>query len=151
MLGTWGLEFAETMSGTYLRSDETEACTPHPLSFSARVRIHSLVDYMRTHKASIRGEIYAPGLADVAPIHGSMVISPVVRRLIRYDFGFTGDDGNPYRFHGEKTLTAWRFLRALTVLPAQIFDGTGTCIARCNTRFHLRSDLLPMLRSVRLA
>jgi hypothetical protein len=70
--------------------------------------------------------------------------------VLVYTFDFEGDDGARYAFQGQKTLGDGDLLHAITVLPGAIQGSGGEEIGRALLRFDLRSDLLKLLRSVRL-
>jgi hypothetical protein len=65
-----------------------------------------------------------------------MIIKPLVARLIRYEFEFTGDDCASYRFAGEKTIRHLHPFRTWTTLPGAVYDSAGGEIARCMVYFH---------------
>ena len=72
-----------------------------------------------------------------------------VARRIRYEFGFTGDDGRPYRFAGQKDVSPRHPLESMTTLPAEITDETGHRVAAALVRFDPRG-LPAFLGSFRL-
>ncbi len=144
-----GFQFDETMTGDYALADSPYQHAA--LSFSVRVHAESWLQYLRDKTATLSGTLDAPGLAEGVPIKGSIVIAPISRRVIAYDFNFTGNDGNPYRFHGQKDIRLRGLLRTLTELPAQIHDGVGNLVATTLVRFDLRSDLFSFVRSFRPA
>jgi hypothetical protein len=141
----FGFQFTETMSGTYTREGETEA---RPLSFTATARARSWLGYLRDKVAAFEGTISMEGFASGAPLHGELTIDPVFRRIIRYDFKFTADDGKPYRFIGQKDVTWADLTRSMTHLPAEIRDPADKPIARAHVTFDLK-DLPKFLGSFR--
>src|SRR5579863_7002183 len=138
-----GFHFHETMQGTYTR-DGVE----RPLRFSLEARAESALQHLRDRKARIAGSISAEGLADERSIEGEMVIDPLIKRIISYDFSFTGDDGKAYRFAGHKDVSLLDLANSMTTLPAQIFDGEQA-IAQALVKFD-RKDLASFLASWRL-
>jgi hypothetical protein len=144
-----GFAFEETMAGTMERVDRPGETTP--FAFSVRVEVPSLVGHLRDRKATLRGTVEAPGLATAATATGTMLLRPVRGRIIRYELAFTGDDGRRYRFAGEKHIRWLDPLRSWTTLPGEITDDAGRTIARCQTRFDLRSDWLQFAGSWRPA
>jgi hypothetical protein len=142
-----GFQFQETMSGSYTREG-----IDHPFSFSLRVRQPSLLRYLRDRTATLEGHVDASGLASHAVLAGTIVIDPILGRRIRYEFGFTGDDGKHYRFAGQKDveLTPSRVLPTMTTLPGEITDERGERWASALVRFDTR-DLPSMIISFRLA
>ena len=139
-----GFHFHETMQGTYTR-DGVE----RPLKFSLEARASSWLQHLRDRKARINGTITADGLASECAIDGELVIDPLVKRIIRYDFSFTGDDGKAYRFAGQKDVSFLDLANTMTTLPAEIFDGAAQPIATALVRFDKR-DLPSFLASWRL-
>lgn len=144
-----GFRFAETMSGTYARLDSPS--DERRFSFTVEARADSVTRHLRNGRAALSGVVEAEGLAAQAPLEGALTLSPVSGRFIRYEFQFTGDDGKPYRFSGQKTLSLLSPLKSSTTLPGALYDGRGTQIATCLTRFDLKGDLLPFLASWRPA
>lgn len=143
-----GFQFEETMSGTY--TPVGEPGVSRPISFSIQVRADSLVTYLRDHLATIVGTLHAPGLADSAPVEGTMTLAPVTQRLIRYELSFTGDDGKPYSLRGQKNVLISDLTRTLTELPIDIDGSGGELFATGTLRFDIRADWLPFFLSWRL-
>ncbi len=142
-----GLRFTERMSGTFTpRSGAAGRFT-----FDAEAHAESALDYLRHGHAELSGTLHAEGLADGVPLSGTVVMQPLTRRRVRYDFNFTGNDGNPYRFSGEKQIR-WRDpLRSFTRLPGAVYDSAGREVATCMVRFDLKADFLPFVASWRPA
>jgi hypothetical protein len=138
-----GFHFHETMQGTYTR-DGVE----RPMKFSLEARAGSWLQHLRDRKARINGTIDAEGLASDRAIDGELTIDPVIKRIIRYDFTFTGDDGRPYRFTGQKDVSILDLANSMTTLPAEIFDG-DKAIAKALVKFD-KKDLPSFLASWRL-
>jgi hypothetical protein len=144
-----GFRFDETMSGTYAYNDQPDQ--RRPFSFSVEARADSILRHLRTAKTTLSGTLEAPGLAAHAPIEGTLVMAPLTRRIIRYEFAFTGDDGKPYRFEGQKDIRLLKPLSSFTTLPASIYDASGNEVATADTRFDLRGDAVQFFTSWRLA
>ena len=138
-----GFHFHETMQGTYTR-DGVE----RPMKFSLEARADSWLQHLRDRKAHINGTIDAEGLASARAIDGELTIDPLIRRLIRYEFSFTGDDGKAYRFAGQKDVSILDLANSMTTLPAEIFDG-DKAIANALLKFD-KKDLPSFLASWRL-
>ena len=138
-----GFRFEETMSGTYTRDGDERA-----FKFTAVARVGQIGKFITDRRATISGHVDASGLASHAPLAGSMVIDPVLGRVIAYEFGFTGDDGRGYRFIGQKDVTPREPLRSMTTLPGEILDEKGARYATAALMFDLR-DLGPFLSSFR--
>jgi hypothetical protein len=143
MLG--GFHFKETMSGTF--TPESGA-GERAIRFTITARARSWLKHLRDHKAEISGELDMEGFATRAPISGELTINPLLGKVIRYEFEFTGDDRKHYRFAGQKDVTIADPVGSMTTLPATITDGGGRTVATCNLRFDTR-DLPGFLGSFR--
>lgn len=139
-----GFHFRETMSGSYQR-DGVE----RPMHFTATARAGSLLAHLRDRKARLEGEVTLEGLASARPLEGEVTIDPLFGRLIRYEFTFSGDDGQRYRFVGQKDVTLRDPVGSMTFLPAEILSVDGTRVATAQLRFDTR-DLPRFLGSWRL-
>ena len=64
---------------------------------------------------------------------------------------FTGNDGAPYAFSGEKTLAKGALIESFSILPGEIRGSRGELVARALLRFDVRSDALDFFRSFRKA
>ncbi len=143
-----GFQFDETMAGTYARVDAPDQ--PSPLSFTVRAHSDSVLAALRTGTAYLRGTLRAEGLADDALAEGTIEISPGARR-IRYELSFPGNDGEPYRFEGQKRLRLPNLVRSMTELQGDIINSAGGVVATAELAFDVRADLLPFLASWRPA
>src|SRR5258708_38366333 len=101
------LRFAETMSGTI--EWDADPGKQHPFRFEVTAT-----------NGQLDGVIYAPPVADGARATGTIVIKPLVQRIIRYELAFTGGDGKPYDMGGQKDIS-WRSpVKTRPTPPAQI-------------------------------
>jgi hypothetical protein len=140
-----GFEFQEVMSGTYTRTghpDETGA-----IRFQARARAKDTLRHLRDGLVALDGTLDMERFADEVPIQGTIEIRPVLGKIIRYDFTFTGNDGNPYRFSGQKDIRWTEIKRSMTTLGGVITAANGDEIARATLHFDTKADLLPFLVS----
>jgi hypothetical protein len=144
-----GFQFSETMAGTMELAARPGAEVP--FAFTVTARAPSLREHLRDGRAELRGTVEAPGLAAAAEATGELTIRLLRGRRIRYELGFTGDDGRRYRFAGQKDLRWLEPLRSWTTLPGEITDEDGRVVARCRTRFDLASDWLAFASSWRPA
>ena len=140
--------FEETMSGTFTRAG-------HPDQGGAlRVKLRASADdvrrYWRDRLVSVEGTLDMEGVADDVPVTGTIEISPFKKRLIRYELDFTGDDGKPYRFVGQKDIRLSDLIGTWTTCNGAVVDGKGIELARGTIRFDLK-DLAPFLASWRPA
>ncbi|MBI2894329.1 MAG: hypothetical protein HYY06_12320 [Deltaproteobacteria bacterium] len=143
-----GFRFEERMAGRYhllaTPSDERE------MEFTLTARAPSIASFLRRPVATMEGEADLQGFADHKPARGTMLISPLVKRVIGYDFEFKGNDGETYRFQGQKDVELSRLQSSMSRLPASIFDSKGAEVGRAVVHFHYRADLFRFLRSWRL-
>ncbi len=144
-----GFGFRETMRGSWTRCDGGRG--GGRFEFTVAARSGPLGAFRRSHLATIDGTVDADGLASHRPLTGTMELRPLLGRVIRYRFEFTGDDGQPYGFDGQKDIRWLDPLRTWTELPGQLTDGGGLVIGTALTRFDLRGDSLSFARSFRFA
>jgi hypothetical protein len=142
-----GFEFAETMAGTIEHSDQPGV--RHPFRFEITAHAESARRHFLDGKAAINGVIYAPPIAEGAPVSGVITIRPIGQRIIRYELSFVGDDGKPYEMVGQKDIKWTAPLRTFTELPAEILDENHRRVATCRTTFDLKNDWWRFLRSFR--
>jgi hypothetical protein len=140
-----GFEFEEVMSGTYTR-------TGHPsqtgeLRIQARAKAADALQHLRDGMVEMDGTLDMEKVASDVPVSGSIEIRPLTKKIIRYDFSFTGDDGRPYRFTGQKDIRFSDFVTTMTTLNGAITDASGAEFATATLRFDVKADLLPFLVS----
>lgn len=143
-----GFRFRETMAGTYhLLSAPTDE---RPMSFTIAVRAPSIVRFALSPICDIQGEVDAIGFADHKALRGSLEINPVLKRRLVYEFRFNANDGEEYRFHGTKSVSALHLAESMTTLPAAIWRDERE-VARAVLRFDLESDLVKFVLGFRRA
>lgn len=142
-----GFQFAETMSGTF--ELDAQPGKKRPFKFEITAQADSTRAHLRDGKASIRGVVTAPPLAESADAEGTITIRPLVQRIIRYELSFVGDDGRGYELVGQKDIRFRSPIRTFTYLPAEILDEDHRRVATCETTFDLRNDWWSFLRSFR--
>jgi len=130
-----GFHFKETMSGTFKPDAGGEE---RAMRFTITARARSWLKHLRDHKAEISGELDIDGFATRAPISGELTINPVLGKLIRYEFEFTGDDRRHYRFAGQKDVSIVDLAGSMTTLPATISDSSGKTVATAHLKFDTR-------------
>ena len=141
-----GFRFSENMYGSY--RPVAGPAGERSFRFHFDVASGDLWKTLRLGRAQATGTVDAEGLATHAPLEGFIVIKPLVSRLIRYEFDFTGDDGASYHYAGEKTIRHLHPIATWTTLPGAIYDADAREFARSVTRFDL-GELLPFLWSFR--
>jgi len=145
LLNKRGFRFAETMSGTFAFVDEPDE--QRRFSFSIECVAPSAFGYLRTGKLHMKGTLEADGLASFVPIDGTMVMLPLTHKFIKYSFHFTGDDGMPYTFQGQKDISFLDMRRSFSYLPGEVTNHTGNVIATAKTHFDIKADMFQFLMS----
>ena len=147
MVRPMGFQFAETMAGTV--TWDASPGVHHPLRFDITAQAESTRRHLADGKAVVRGTLYAPPIAEGAPVEGVLTIRPIGQRIIRYELAFTGADGKRYELIGQKAIRWSHPLRTFTHLPAEILDEDHRRVATCDTAFDLARDWWSFLRSFR--
>jgi hypothetical protein len=142
-----GFEFTETMGGT-LELDATPG-VQHPFRFEVTAHAGSTRQHLQDGKADLFGTIYAPPIAQGAPVEGVITIRPIGQRIIAYELRFVGDDGRHYELIGQKDIRWTSPLRTFTQLPAEILDDEHRRIATCQTAFDYKHHWWSFVRSFR--
>jgi hypothetical protein len=140
-----GFEFRETMTGSYTLTGQPGV--ERPLRFSLRLQAEDALAYARDRVVRASGTLEMDGFADEVAVAGTLVLTPLVQRVIRYDLSFVGNDGLPYKLQGQKDIRFSDLLGSLTTLPAQILDASGKPVAKAQLTFDVRADLLKFLAS----
>jgi hypothetical protein len=141
------MRFSETMSGTWKKSGSSAEL---PMSFTIAVQTAGRPRALGTVAADLVGTLTAEGLATDVPVRGSMEISPVEHRRIRYVLDFDGDEGGRYHFDGWKSIDWLRVRSSWTTLPGTVTDASGEVAGIANLKFDL-ADLRKFVGSMRLA
>jgi hypothetical protein len=131
------LEFSETMSGTLQVQGEQEV--------EAEFEVRATLDVAKAPKLSALGATFAlegllrlPGIAEAAPCHGTLVMSPMDRHAtLRYELSFQGDDGRELELRGSKDVSLLSVARGMTTLHTGIWHGSDR-IAKGILRFDLK-------------
>jgi hypothetical protein len=144
-----GFQFQEKMSGTYTLRGGPEGA--RRITFKGRVRAADALAHLRDGMAELEGTVDLEGFADDVPMAGTIQISPLRKRLIRYEFSFVANDGRPYRFAGQKDIRFGDLLGSWTTLPAALYDQAGQEVGQARVTFDMKSDFLPLLVSFRRA
>lgn len=140
-----GFQFTEVMSGTYALASAPHEHRRFVFQINARTRS------WRGGPAAIAGVLEAEGFAEEVPIQGTLLVAPLTKKIIRYEFDFVADDGKPYRFAGQKDIKFTNLRESFTTLPGVIVDAAGQKIATVETRFDLGADLFQFVSSLRPA
>lgn len=140
-----GFQFQEVMSGTYTMTGQPDQTGD--IRLAARARAGSILGHFRDGMTTMDGTLDMERIADDVPVAGTIEINILGKKIIRYEFSFTGNDGRPYRFAGQKDIRFTDFHTTMTTLVGAVTDATGAEIARATLHFDTRADLLPFLVS----
>jgi hypothetical protein len=140
-----GFEFEEIMSGTYTRTGKPDETGD--IRFQGRARAEDIVKHVRDGMTTLDGTLDMERFADDVPIRGTIEIRPFLGKIIRYDFAFTGNDGNPYHFTGQKDIRFEALKESMSTLTGTIADPHGNEVARATLHFDVKADFLPFLVS----
>ena len=141
------ITFNETMSGVW-RRDGSPA--DRPFTFHVDAASERLASFARRREVTIRGTLDAETLATSQPMEGTLGLDFLLTRTLPYDFTFTGDDGESYRFSGKKTIRLSKGLESFTKMVGEIVDSAGERVGTAELHFDLWNDLVPFLASWRI-
>jgi hypothetical protein len=142
-----GFRFHEVMSGTARRVGEAR---DREFSFDLVVSGDHALGMLTEVTAQAAGQVRLEGVAAAASAEGTLELSPLWHRRLRYQLRFSGDDGRRYRFDGEKSVTLERHVVGWTTLPGTIRqDDDGAEWGTALLRFDLRRQLVGLLGSFR--
>jgi hypothetical protein len=144
-----GFEFQEIMSGSYTLTGKNDHTGE--VRFQARAHAKSALAHLRDGMATLDGTIDMEHFADDVPFTGTIEIRPLLGKIIRYELSFVGNDGQPYRFAGQKDIQLGHFVATMTTLNGSFYDARGNEIARATLHFDVKADLLPFLVSFKPA
>ncbi|RZU54071.1 hypothetical protein EV385_6008 [Krasilnikovia cinnamomea] len=137
----------ETMTGKVRLTGESGE---RPIRMTLRVTVPGALHPLTDLRAAATGRVEVPGFADDPAAAGTMDIAPIRGNRIGYRLGFTAHDGRRLWLDGAKAVTVRRPLASMTRLPARLVDATGAVVGEARLVFHLRSELLPFLLSMRM-
>jgi len=140
-----GVEFRETMAGSYRLNGGEE----RPLTFTIRAVSRKMTSFLRLPLTEVEGEFHAEGFADHAPARGTLALDLLRDGTLKYELYFPGNDGQIYRFKGQKTVSLRRLLTTMTELPAMLLGADGRELGSSLVRFDTQQDLPSFLRSFR--
>lgn len=142
-----GFEFTETMSGTYQLTGKPGES--RKFAFTVTARADDALRHVKDGLARLTGTLEMEGFADEVPLEGTIEIAPLTKRIIRYEFAFVGNDGEAYRFAGQKDISLRDLKNSFTTLPGAVYDGRGEEVARAQSKFDVKNDLMSWLASFR--
>lgn len=137
------------MSGTWRRAGVEGAGPDGPILFDAIAELPAVPGPTRSVTGSLRGTFDCAGLATGASAEGTIEVSPVRDRRIRYVLELTDDEGRRCRFDGWKSIDWLHAASTWTTLPASLYGADDELLGTAELRFRA-STLLPFLASMRL-
>ena len=140
-----GFRVNEVMEGSLRRPGEN---FDREFRFDLAVVFPALWRILAVAVGRAGGACHIDGVARDAGAAGTLELAPFRRRLARYTFTFTADDGNEYRFDGWKS-AGWDPRRAWTTLPGRVYDAHGDAWATATLYFSFRRHFPGLLRSFR--
>ncbi len=142
-----GFSFRETMRGHFywLKQPMEEKS----LVFSLSARAGHLRRFLVDKTCDVDGHVDAEGLAEQAPLNGTLRLTLLDERRLPYRFTFAGKDGRTYEFRGQKDISVLDPVVTMTTLPASLYDDGGAEVARATVYFDVKRDLRSFLRSFR--
>ncbi len=122
------MRFAESMEGSWHPVGPPasgDGVAGGPFGFDVAVELPRPVRPFGTVSGTLTGTIHGRGLAERARATGTIEISPVEHRRVRYILDFTGDDGTPLRFDGWKSIRWSHIASTWTTLPGTVTVASG--------------------------
>ncbi len=152
-----GFKLDELMAGSHRFTDgRDDHGAERPLMFSLTWGNSNLLQWLNPFSRQFlfneaRGVITVDGLATKADCQGTLHLLYFTERKIRYELFFTGDDGRPYRYLGEKiNLWPWNLHKTHVTGYGTITDLTaGRDLSRSVVHFPF-PPALALLPSFRL-
>jgi hypothetical protein len=146
-----GFELQESFSGSYYRLDQP--LLDHAIRMSLRLGVDGMRRFLRERKVVAEGTVFAECLAerepDGVPLKGTLTMKLFDEKRIPYDLTFEGDDGHTYRLRGQRDFFVHDAIDSLTILPASLYDESGTELGRAMLRFDPKTELPALVRSFR--
>jgi hypothetical protein len=140
-----GFEVGEVMEGTVRKPGEN---FNRPFRIDLHVVFPALWRIFLVTVGRMRGTVDIDGVARGAAAVGTLELAPFRRRMARYTFTFTADDGNEYRYDGWKSV-GLNVRRAWTTCPGKIYDANGGVWADGTLYFSFRRHFPGLLASIR--
>ncbi|MFJ9324598.1 hypothetical protein [Streptomyces globisporus] len=136
--------FRETMFGTMRLEGDARA---RAIRLDLRVATNRVLRPAGSTEARVAGTMHMSGSAGRAPVDGSMEISPLARRRIRYRLSFVADN-RMLTLDGWKSVSVRHPFRSMTRLPFTLYEE-GARVGDGSLTFRMR-DLVAFLGSFRL-
>lgn len=148
----FGFELRESLSGSWYRLDDPT--TDRAIRYTLVLGVSGLRRFLKERKLEAKGTIFIEGLAEGEvdegrPLFGTIVWRLIDEKRVPYDLELQGDDGKHYRLRGQRDFFMHDAVDSLTILPASIYDESGTEIGRATLRFDPRTELPTTLKSIR--
>ncbi|MBN1944942.1 MAG: NAD(P)-dependent oxidoreductase [Bradymonadales bacterium] len=145
---TYWTSFTENLRGACFLEGKDQKTSS--VALSARIASPEIHLPMRADLWTIDGVLTVEGLAHQVPIEGTLELSLLSRRKLLYQFVFTGDDGQQYRFEGSKRFSLRQPVYSLTRIQFSIVDRHGRIVARGEARWDPRQELVEFARNIQV-
>ncbi len=154
-LSRHSLFFVETLNGTHRFSVGDQWTEERKLTFTLDVQSANLLDFLasprkESRRLHVEGMVHAEGLADWNGLEGVLEIDIPASQRLRYQFDFTGDDGQKYRFEGVKSFSILHPWQSMTRLFGKIIRREDHSIVSSGTVLFDAVQLLPFLLTFRI-
>jgi hypothetical protein len=141
-----GFKFDETMRGRVSFTSDGDFAGEHDIVLQLRAAVPRFGDYLHEGRTSLTGTATLAGIADAAPVKGSLWIWPH-RQIIRYELSFPVDKSQQRLYlAGQKDVRLLDFRHTMSTLPAKLFDDAGVELGHATVLFDW-DDLPEFLRS----
>jgi len=136
-------QFMETMRGQVEKQDSA----PLRFYFTIKAQAPGYIAYVLGDPLDVTGTASLEGIADRAPVAGTLHVGLPVRRRLQYDLSFRVPDSTIYRYMGRKDVSYFHFLRTMSWLRGTLFRN-GEPVGRAELWFNYR-DLPSFILSFR--
>jgi hypothetical protein len=143
-----GFAFRESLAGSFHLLDAP--ADERAIALELEMRASALAAFVRERAWYVEGDLRAEGLAEHAPVKGTLGFRLFDEKRLPYRLGFDADDGKRYELRGQKDWTPIAPLESMTVLSASLYDEQSREVGRATLRWDLRNDLARTLASFRL-
>jgi hypothetical protein len=139
-----GSRFAESMQGSFTQPGGS---AQRDIRFRVQVTSPGIHLPIFDHMWNLDGTVTAQGLAEGAPLQGTLEVAPLAKKRLIYELGFTGTGGKRYRLLGIKNVDYTHLAHSLTHMRIQIVDEHGALAGEGEMSFNLKRDLWSFIRS----
>lgn len=148
--GVFGLSYTEQLSGrARWVSAAGEPAQARAMDVELHVTFPNLRQLLARRTAMVEGVLDIEGVAERRLLTGTLEIA-AAELMMHYQFAFEDDEGQPYRFVGEKRLSVFRPVTDFAKLSGKIIDARGREVSQVDVSIGLKEGLVRTLTSIRL-